>query len=1616
MNKYKPHVLVAVTLLVLAGIFFAYNAVVYKTEISEFDIKASAADAAGVAPNSHFIVKTTAPLTTQVLEKYIKLIPAVDFSITKVSAAENTFEIIPKDALVTNKVYTIKVDKGPVASHDFSWAYQVKAPFALTSSIPGNKTTDVPLNTGIELYFNRDTILNPDKNIEITPSAPGSFSVDGNMVRFVPSNPLAPQTIYTIKIKSGLTALDTTDTLGSEKIVQFETQQPYSSAGSDFVSFNRTFNEFKPGTDIVLGTSGYGPGKVKPVSTTVYRFDSAQDFTDSFKKIEGDSPWARYSADITKRLPATKKVFTSDVPVNSTGYPWTLTLPQQLPVGYYAAVITNGSENSVTWFQVNPAASFVAFASTKSLFWLKDISSEKNSAGVAITLNGVQVGKTGNDGVALIDTPADFIRKSTDPYYSRYTGERQFFIAALPGTPLVIPFENEYGDTTKLNQNEKWWNYISLNKNIYLPTDTLRFWAITKPINGQIPGEDISVKLTNSFWSEDQENIITYAETTAKVSSYNALTGELSFSNLKPGVYDLTFRKGTEIIGKETISVSAYIKPAYKISLTPDKTAVFAGDSVNFKVKAELFDGTPVTNTSLTYSAYGSSRYAGTVALNTQGEGTFSVTPDYDADQNYWPSYFSIQVRPTKAEEGDIQSTANVFVFGPHIYNTVTFKQTAQNATFTIKSNQITPGVLRGEPYWDNQSYLGGPFAGLSTQVTVDEIDYTKTQTGTGYDAINKLSYPIYNYQTVYKQLLTQQIQGDQKGIAQFNFALTKNTSYKFTFSSVDAYGRKIVDQEYVYGGGVDNSYYFSPDTTYSLYNLDKKQSYKIGDAVNLRLQTFEGTVLPERADDYIFLIVNNGTIEYKLQNTPTLTTTFRDKDVPNIGVWPGWFSNGRFHNSYLQNVSFDADERRLNIAVTADKQTYKPGDTVRLDVNIKDKNNNPVKAEVNLSAVDESVFSINLSEKDIVGDLYRDIYSQVLVRTSNVPPYGGGGAEKGGGDGDSPRSNLQELAIFTSIETDGSGHAHAEFKLPDNITSWRLTTQAVTKDLFAGKDTTFIPVTLPLFIDATLNTTYLTRDNLILRLRAFGTSLTTAPLSYTVQSDTLPFKKLTKVGGANVEFPLGTLTPGAHEMTMSVTNGSLSDALTRPLHVLSSYFTKNSSNFYEGVDGLKIKNNASGYTTLTFSSLGQGKLYDELKSLSYQWGMRLDQRGSAAVAENMLTTYFGEKNNASDYDADKYQGYNGGLQLLPYSSDDLTLSALAAHVLDPETFNKVELKNYFTTSLSDTKADASRITRALYGLTAFNEPVLTKIESIKKDKTLNTKDAVFVALALDAMGAKEEARTYYKEMIKPKIVKNVNSAYVGGLKGDDTTTTTALVAALTARLDEPESEQLFAYAQDNRPRETVSNFERLLYVKTALPKLDSQDVSFSFKAGSKEGSKTVKKGEAFALTLSPQELAAFELSNVKGKLGIVASFEESSTPASIAKDRNLTLSRSYQVNGVVTKQFTDGDLVLIQLVPQFNVSSLSGPYQIVDYLPSGLRAADQEAVQAFDNYSARVYPSEINDQKVTFVVDKATNSPIYYYARVVSKGTYKAEPAILQSLRNFDSVTLSNEDSITVK
>ncbi len=1607
--KQKAYLVGAVVILIIAAVVFwprmkGRGPVV----VSDFTLTASTADANGINAESRFILTSSAPLGVGTIEDNLKIVPETDFEVKKVDSG-NTFEIIPTVPLNTNEIYTLAIAGGELSNRDYSWAYQVKAPFAITSSLPRHQANNVPLNTGIEIEFNRENINDPAKHIEITPKTDGDFDFSGNKVRFIPRLTLKPQTIYTITVKPELGTEGSSEKLGEEKIIRFETTQAGGNARGPYIHFYPSFAEFKPDSPIEFNVSS----NVSEAVAAVYRFDSANQFLELLSQAKKQDPWAFYHRYTDLDAIASQKTFSATLPIIKTneGYNSFVRLPNSLAVGYYAIALTANDNTDMAWFQVSPVASLAAVGNGQSLIWLKNAATENSLANVPIRVRGKEVARTGADGVAIFTTPPEILK------------DENFFLAEAPGGSVVIPVENDYGYRPDFNEQDTWWDYISLNKTIYLPSDIIRFWAIAKPRADSATGEEITATLSNVYWSDNEKNKTIYATKNFKLSDYHTLTGEIAYENLSPGFYYLTLRRGEEIIAQEGLSISEYIKPAYQLTLSPEKPAIFAGETATFKVKGEFFDGTPVTNLGLTYSGYLINKQRnGIITLDGRGEGTITIPTAYTGEERYWPNHFNLSVRPTQAEAGEINTSATIFIFGPHIHQTITQKKVGGQTNFELKNNIITLGnITSGTPSWDTTKYLGAPVPNLETVVTVTEVIQHKNQTGTRYNPISKTTEPIYKYSKEEKFLETRTVTSNASGIAQFSLSPEEKKTYSLTFTTNDEFGRQLKTDRYIYGesprleGNEDYSYQIRPLE-------EKKNGYQLGELVNLNIRNSNDETLLPGSNKFIFITVaNNNELTYKIQDSPAYQVTFQNKFIPNANLWAGWFSGGRFHNSYRENLSFNAETRRLNVAVTPNQASFMPGQNIELDIRVTDAAGAPTKAEVNLSAIDEAVFSLRPNEEDITQSLYRDVFQSLTLRSSHRPPRddgrGGGGAEMGGGEGLSPRSDIQETAIFRSIVTNGSGHAKVNFKLPENITSWRLTSQAVTQDLFAGKTVSFIPVSLPFFVDTTLNNTYLAGDELTLRLRTFGSGVISDSTKYSAESPTLPFKKIEQIGGAIIDLALGKLTVGDHKITARAQNGNSTDGLVSPLHVVESYFNKNTADFYQGTAGLTIEPKTSGYTTLTFSEAGRGTLYRDLKHLTLDRGPRLDQVGATFAAKELLKKYFAEEQPYELFPSERYQSYSGGLQLLPYSGDELEISSLGAHLFNDQTINRVALRKYLHDNLVNKQADRSRSVRALFGLSAFREPILPKLQTLAKDTSLAITEKIFVGLALETLGAKEDARQYYRTAILPEITQQASYAYVRNLPPDETITATALAAALAAGLEEKEAAALALYGKTNNPREILNSFPELIYLSRALAHTEAAETKFSYQLGNKTENKTLSNNETLVLNLSAEELKSFKLNEVKGNLGLTTQYEMPSSPKDVVKDSNLTLTRSYSVNGVPTTEFKDGDLVTVYLTPSFGPQSLDGAYKLTDYLPSGLRAVSPEASRSFGGKDILMhYPIKIENQEVAFVVSKNPPRSISYTARVVSKGRYQAEPAILQSLKSLASMTISQNATVTIR
>jgi uncharacterized protein YfaS (alpha-2-macroglobulin family) len=156
-----------------------------------------------------------------------------------------------------------------------------------------------------------------------------------------------------------------------------------------------------------------------------------------------------------------------------------------------------------------------------------------------------------------------------------------------------------------------------------------------------------------------------------------------------------------------------------------------------------------------------------------------------------------------------------------------------------------------------------------------------------------------------------------------------------------------------------------------------------------------------------------------------------------------------------------DPEARRLAVAVRTDKTDFAPGGEINVDVDVKDRAGKPEATEVTLYAVDEGVLSLigyKVPDPIPVFTAARPLGVATLESREGMAHLGlealdgALGDEKGrdgggGGDMSPARRDFRQTAYFNpTVLTDANGKAHAHFKLPESLTTYRIMAVAVSE------------------------------------------------------------------------------------------------------------------------------------------------------------------------------------------------------------------------------------------------------------------------------------------------------------------------------------------------------------------------------------------------------------------------------------------------------------------------------------------------------------------------------------------------------------------------------------------
>ncbi|EYF06966.1 Hypothetical protein CAP_1225 [Chondromyces apiculatus DSM 436] len=251
----------------------------------------------------------------------------------------------------------------------------------------------------------------------------------------------------------------------------------------------------------------------------------------------------------------------------------------------------------------------------------------------------------------------------------------------------------------------------------------------------------------------------------------------------------------------------------------------------------------------------------------------------------------------------------------------------------------------------------------------------------------------------------------------------------------------------------------------------------------------------------------------------------------------------------------------RLDLTARADRRTYEPGEEVAIDLSLKDGQAPVEGAEIALAVVDEGILRLtDFHQPDPVVTLRpgqplrfrlrdsREGLAELLERSHIAGD--GSGSERA--TIDQARKDFVETALWRpDLRTDAAGKASVRFKLPDNLTQFRIMALALDragKGAVAESDFT---VRKPLMIVPVLPR-FATRGDRF-ELAAMVHNNTDAPVAGTVRLGDRTTAVAVPAGGhSKVAFPFQATQAGEQALSFAIADGSgkVRDAVDLKLRV----------------------------------------------------------------------------------------------------------------------------------------------------------------------------------------------------------------------------------------------------------------------------------------------------------------------------------------------------------------------------------------------------------------------------------------------------------------------------------
>ncbi|MBN1889866.1 MAG: Ig-like domain-containing protein [Thermoflexales bacterium] len=845
-------------------------------------------------------------------------------------------------------------------------------------------------------------------------------------------------------------------------------------------------------------------------------------------------------------------------------------------------------------------------AEREALAWVTDLNTGQPMPNMPLTLYDENFrifasGQTAEDGTFSTqwDEPRDawetMYAVVGEPFVELYEsrGSGAFGVAANQWSDGISPWD--FGIDTRF-YNEPYQVYFQTDKPIYRPGQTVYFKAIVRSDDDaryRLPDEGGGLYLS----ATDSEGKEVFTDTVS-LNAFGTFNGQLTLDAEAPlGYYNISvwlpdpfskaMGKASGVASTRQLAsmpygrqysvsffVAEYRRPEFQVSVTADKAAYVQGDKINVAVQAEYFFGGALSGAQVEWQVLSSRRW-----FDYQGQGWYDWTDDDAYGERY---YGGQEVIASGSGQTDAQGRLLIPLqadLGKRNYS--------QDWTVDVSVTDVNDQVVSGRtsvPVHQGQFYIGlAPeryvgSAGERQNVNVLSVDWDSRAYGQAnlsvtfyqrewFSVKEESDYgPVWTTSYSDTAVFAQSVTTNEAGQAQAYFTPEQGGTYRIVATGLDSAGNEVRSATYLW---VSSRAYVSwrQENNDRIELVADKRSYRPGETARILIPSpFQGQVKA-------LVTVERGRIlghqVITLQsNSETLDLPITADMAPNayvsVVLVKGVDETTPVAAFKLGYASFEVspEQQEIQLTVSSDRSRYSPNDEVVYTIRATDYAGQPVQAELALALVDLSVLSLaDSNSPPIVQSFYGQrglgvrtgsglvlSVDRLNVKLATEIKGGGGGAMEAARD---IRGDFRDTAYWNAVvATDQAGQATVSAKLPDNLTTWRLTAKGVTAETLVGETTHDVVSTKDLLVRPVTPRFFVVGDKVT--LAAVVHNNTPSPLDVEVRLDAQgvqlegqPAQVASIKAGdkVRVEWPVVVQDTNAANLVFSARGGGLSDA-----------------------------------------------------------------------------------------------------------------------------------------------------------------------------------------------------------------------------------------------------------------------------------------------------------------------------------------------------------------------------------------------------------------------------------------------------------------------------------------